>query len=340
VNMPMGRSGFVWARAPRVVAALVGARCVAAVVAMCAAFALAVPAVATAAPIATLVSMEPFQGRVVNVYVNSPSMGRVMKVQVLPSMTGSGSSPTVYMLDGVEQTTRSAWLIRTDIEGFFADKNVNVVLPLDVRGSFYTDWEKPDPVLGVLKWETFLTVELPPLIDSLFDGNGRNAIAGLSMGGSGALTLAMRAPHLYQSVASYSGCANSGGVLGEAGIRSGVNHVDGDATNMWGPWGGPEWAAHDVSINAEKLRGKSIYLSAASGLAQQADWDDYGVEVIAGSVIETASAVCTTELAARLVSLGIPVDFALYPVGIHQWRYWAPELAKSWPTIARGLGVA
>ena len=58
---------------------------------------------------------------------------------------------------------------------FLADKNVNVVTPLEGKWSYYTDWVNPDPVLGNNKWRTFLTEELPPMIDAGLGTTGKNA---------------------------------------------------------------------------------------------------------------------------------------------------------------------
>lgn len=78
--------------------------------------------------------------------------------------------------------------MRTDAPKFFADKHVNVVTPLSGAFSYYTDWERPDPGLaksgnnnGVNMWTTFLTEELPPVIDSTFGTTGENALAGLPL---------------------------------------------------------------------------------------------------------------------------------------------------------------
>ena len=68
------------------------------------------------------------------------------------------------------------WLRKGGAAEFFRDKNVNVVLPLAGPGSFYADWQRDDPKLGRYKWETFLTQELPPLIDEEFDGFVRKLI--------------------------------------------------------------------------------------------------------------------------------------------------------------------
>ncbi|GAA3184792.1 hypothetical protein GCM10020255_080840 [Rhodococcus baikonurensis] len=75
----------------------------------------------------------------------------------LPADT-SAPRPTLYLLNGAGGGEDSAtWEGRTDVLDFFADKNVNVVTPLEGAFSYYTDWQKDDPVLGRNKWQTFLT---------------------------------------------------------------------------------------------------------------------------------------------------------------------------------------
>ena len=49
----------------------------------------------------------------------------------------------------------------TDIQGFFADKNVNVVSPLGGTFSWFTDWVGD----GSKQYQTYMTKELPPLIN-------------------------------------------------------------------------------------------------------------------------------------------------------------------------------
>jgi len=153
--------------------------------------------------------------RLVDISVYSPSMGRDIPLQVLRPADTSTPAPTLYLLNGVDGGKDDAtWSVRTDAPKFFADKHVNVVTPLGGAFSYYTDWERPDPGLaksgnnnGVNMWTTFLTEELPPVIDSTFGTTGENALAGLSMAGTSVLDLAMAAPALYKSVGSFSGCA-------------------------------------------------------------------------------------------------------------------------------------
>jgi S-formylglutathione hydrolase FrmB len=35
----------------------------------------------------------------------------------------------------------------------------------------------------------------------------------------------------------------------------------------------------------------------------------------------------------------VPVTSHLYGPGMHNWKYWRIELARSWPTIARSIGA-
>ncbi len=80
----------------------------------------------------------------------------------------------------------------------------------------------------------YLTEELPALVNAHFPVNGREAISGHSMGGHGALVLALRQPGRYTSVSAFAPIANPsncpwgqkafGGYLGED--RSGWQQYD------------------------------------------------------------------------------------------------------------------
>ena len=277
------------------------------------------------------------------VFIDSPSMQRVVQIQILHPPNGA-SRPTFYLLDGVDSATdESNWTKKTDAESFFARKNVNVVLPVGGVGSYYTDWARPDPVLGVNMWETFLTSELPPIIDGRFGGNGTNAIGGLSMGGQAALILATRHRDLYTATAAFSTCPDSGSVTGKQLVRVTVASQRGDATNMWGPDNDPAWLAHDTFTNAEQLRGKTLYISVGSGVLGPYDFQtgsDFATLMSRGAPLELGSLTCTRDFQERLDSLGIPAQFVYRPIGTHSWPYWQDDLHDAWPTIAGALGTA
>ncbi|MDV8058409.1 alpha/beta hydrolase-fold protein [Rhodococcus sp. IEGM 1343] len=102
-------------------------------------------------------------------------------------------------------------------------------------------------------------------MDAEFEGNGSDGVAGLSRGAQSAMMLAARNPDKYSAVAAYSGCFLSEGILGQTVLRSIVAGYGGKADNMLGGSLNAGWAAHDLLVNAEPLRGMSIYLFSASG---------------------------------------------------------------------------
>lgn len=273
-------------------------------------------------------------------FVDSPAMGKQVQVQILHP-AGGGSRPSYYLLDGLAPgDTESVWTVATDAVQFFANKNVNVVLPVGGLASYYTDWQQPDPLLGNYKWETFLTRELPPIIDGQFGGNGVNAVGGLSMGGNAAFTLATRNPWLYRAVAGYSACPDA--TLSAAATMFSIAARGANPLNMWGLPGSRDWADHDAAINAERLRGKAIYLSTGTGLLGPHDLNldiELPARIFAGAPVEAMVNVCTVAFEQRLRILGIPARFAYRPSGVHSWPYWQDALHDSWPTIGPAIGA-
>lgn len=274
------------------------------------------------------------------VFVDSPAMGRVIQVQVLHPR-GDEARPSYYLLDGLDPGVgQSTWTNATDAEAFFRGKNVNVVLPVGGQAGYYTDWQRDDPKFGRYKWETFLTAELPPIIDANFAGNGTAAIGGLSMGGNAAFVLAARHPHLYTAVAGYSACPDSG--LGASGIMFSIANRGGNPLNMWGPPGSQEWAAHDPAVLAERLRGKTIYLSTGTGIPgpHESELKPQLVEnIFLGGPVELGINVCTVAFEQRLRAVGIPARIDYSPVGTHSWSYWQDSLHASWATIGPAIGA-
>lgn len=287
--------------------------------------------------------IEPITDRWLRVFVQSPAMNRAVQVQVLVPADRSRLRPTLYMLDGRgAPEDASSWTEHGRAVEFFADKNINVVLTTGGPANLYTDWQQQDPVLGTNKWETFLTRELPPLIDAQFEGNGRNAIEGVSMGAEAAMMLTVRNPGLFRAVAAHSGCYTVASNAGQAQARGIVKTYGGNPDNMFGPPDDPDWLAHDVMAHAAALRGSAVYLSSGSGIPGEHDTPDQADladTLTIGGSLEAGAYACALALADRLTRLQIPATVNLRPTGTHSWPYWADELARSWPTIAHALDV-
>lgn len=111
-----------------------------------------------------------------------------------------GLHPTLYLLHGLSDD-HTIWMRRTSIERYAAALGVAVVMPA-VNRSFYTDMPN-----GQKYWE-FVSEELPRLAQSFFPLSDRredNFVAGLSMGGYGAMKLGLACPERFAAAASLSG---------------------------------------------------------------------------------------------------------------------------------------
>jgi S-formylglutathione hydrolase FrmB len=286
-------------------------------------------------------------GRLVELTVHSAAMANTVAVQVLPAADSSAPAPTLYLLNGIDGGADGNWLSRTDVVEFFRDKQVNVVVPFGGASSYFTDWRADDPVLGRQRWATFLTRELPPLVDAAFGGNGANAIAGISMAGTSVFQLALAAPGLYRAIGSYSGCVRTSDPQGQVIVSAVVGGRRGNVVNMWGPPTDPAWAANDPYLHADKLRGTAIYVSTGTGAPGPHDTLDgangsgiqLAYQLIFGAPLEAVTNLCTRQLRDRLRQLAVPATFELRPTGTHSWGYWEEDLHKSWDTIGVALGV-
>ncbi|MFI1919948.1 alpha/beta hydrolase [Nocardia sp. NPDC020380] len=313
----------------------------------------AAPALASAGASADgsyIASSQSTGDRTLKLQVFSAAMNKPIEIDVQRAADTSGPTPVLYLLNGAGGGEDSAtWQKQTDALNFLADKNVNVVSPVGGGFSYYTDWRAPDPTLGVNMWRTFLTQELPPLIDKALNTNGLNAIAGLSMAGTSVLQLPIAAPGLYKSVAAYSGCAQISDPIGYNFVNTVVAAGGGNSKNMYGPEGDPMWAANDPYVHADQLRGLNLFISSGSGLPGQ--WDTlngphtlpgpggWANQLVVGGALEGAVNYCTHNLQAKLNDLGIPATYDFTPTGTHSWGYWQDDLKQSWPVLAQGLGL-
>ncbi|WP_245719980.1 alpha/beta hydrolase [Nocardia uniformis] len=292
---------------------------------------------------------EIVDARTLKITVRSAAMSREVVVVVQRPADTSEPRPVLYLLNGAGGGQDTAtWRRNTDATQFFADKDVNVVQLIGGGFTYYTDWRAPDPVLGTNMWRTFLTEELPPIVDGALGTNGIRAIAGMSMSGTSVLQLPIAAPGLYRAVAAYSGCARISDRIGQQFVKLVVAAGGGDAENMYGPPEDPMWAANDPYVNADGLRGLELYLFNGTGLPGPRDTPgevrslgpaDGGLiqQLVFGGIIEAATDWCTRSLVAKLGELDIPVTADLLQTGTHSWGYWEDALKKSWPVLARGL---
>lgn len=169
-----------------------------------------------------------------------------------------------------------------------------VVMPTDTGaelGSGYCDWAD-----GTTRAESYLIRELLPHLEETLPLSGKRWITGLSMGGYGALLLALRHPGIFESATATSGFFYPDRLF---------KFVDDAADRMWGT--SEVKQSHDVRsliADAERVAGLRIALDCGT--------DDDLIEE-------------NRDFHRHLDELGIAHGYAEHGGG-HEWSYWADHL--------------
>lgn len=123
-------------------------------------------------------------------HFRSAALGKQTAANILlPQGQGSGPFPVFYLLHGLSDD-HTMWMRRSSLERHVGDLPLIVVMPNGDR-SFYCDTEEGDG------YETFMTRDLIGFVDETFHTISTRAgrvLGGLSMGGYGALKLALKFP--------------------------------------------------------------------------------------------------------------------------------------------------
>ena len=281
-------------------------------------------------------------------YIKSAAMpDETMKVQIHLARDWYSQPektfPSMWMLGPLySREDESAWSYASDTVQFYADKNVNVVLPIGGGGSFFTDWQQPDGGKH-FKWETFLTKELPPILEQGWRTNDKRGIAGLSMGATSAMILAGRNPEMFDFAGSYSGYLDTTSP-GMPPLFSMITRNAGyDATKMWGPHYSQDWFAHDPKLMVSRMRDMSIYVSAGTG--NTGAWDEPSAaptvpQNLEAGVMEAASRLTSQTFVNSAKLAGVnDLQVRFRPNGTHIWAYWTYDMHEAWPYAAKALGL-
>lgn len=290
---------------------------------------------------ARVVSRQHIVGNYWKIRVWSPANKRVIVNNVLLP-AGDQPRSTLYLLPGLEGGMQGQnWITHSDVEQFFAGKNVNVVMPLGGAHSLYTDWQQRDPILGINKWNTYMAEELPSVMDREFHGNGRDAIAGLSSTGAAALDIAGHAPHRFKAAASYSGCPIRSSGFGLPVSAAMMLYGGGNPLNAWGMPGSDAWRDHDPNANPARLRGVNVFLASASGTPGPIDGPVSSSQWGGPRATEIVANECTRLFAQRARAYGVNVNRYYTSTGSHSFPLFAHQLKVSWAqTIAPTLDLS
>jgi S-formylglutathione hydrolase FrmB len=133
--------------------------------------------------------------KMIDVHFRSQALGREMPYRIiLPADLGSGKKlPALYLLHGGGGGFRD-WSNYSDVAGY-AEKGLILVMP-EGNSSYYVDSaDHPQD-----RYEEYITHDLIADVEDKFpaaNGRANRAVAGVSMGGFGAVVLALKHPDLF-----------------------------------------------------------------------------------------------------------------------------------------------
>ena len=263
--------------------------------------------------IGCLLSFRTVAARVDSIDVASASMGRTLRAAVvLPDWYKKAKKqafPVIYLLHGGSGSFRD-WLTKTPdktlLQGLADQYNLIIVTPDGDPTSYYFD----SPQIKTSQFETFISKELIDKIDNTYrtvrDRKGR-IIAGLSMGGHGAMFISSRHPDLYAAAGSMSGVMN----INTATWKVPADFAKSRAENfakLLGPAapGDAPYPGYTMVTMADKLKANGLPLIFDIGV------DDFLIEG-------------NRDLHRQLMENKTPHDYTERPGG-HTWDYWQNSL--------------
>lgn len=217
---------------------------------------------------------------------------------ILPEV-GEPPYPTLYLLHGLSDD-HTAWVRNTSLERYVSGLPLIVVMPDGGRG-FYLDAAEG------FKYGTAIGTELPERIERTFPAkrtrDGR-ALAGLSMGGYGALRLALTHPDRFCAAASLSGAVG------------------------WGHYP-TDWAGNPYIPEFQRVLGKEFVGTDADiwhTAAQLPPVERPSLRFDCGA--DDFLFAHNRALHAFLTEAGVPHEYAEHP-GAHNWAYWDEHIRES-----------
>jgi S-formylglutathione hydrolase FrmB len=279
---------------------------------------------------------------IVDLRIQSPALGRIATVRLITpdgwaQRRPNDRWPVLYLLHGCCETYE-AWTRETDVEELPALRDVLVVTPEAGALGWYSDWWNHG-VYGPPQWETFHVQEARMLLEHGYGASTHRAIAGLSMGGLGALLYAGRHPGMFRAAASYSGYVHP---LNDQASRDFIfflaNVFGEDALALWGDPVAQRaiWEAHDPYYLAKRLGNIPVFL--ASGNGTRGPFDPPDATDFMG--LEAQILRQNQALAERLSELDADLTTDFYGPGLHEWPYWERELHRSLPLLLGAIEQA
>ena len=163
--------------------------------------------------------------------------------------------------------------------------------------------------------------------------SAHRGIGGLSMGGYGAITLALAYPDVFSAAASHSGTLSI--LLAGTDSATGEARIAEDDAALRGWWGDRVWTLLEPAFGRDPSGWRArdpatlVRRLAARGGRMPALWIDVGTgDRYLGQ---------SRHFASSLRAAGVPFEYAEHPGG-HDWTYWRTHVPGSLEWIGRHIG--
>ena len=246
----------------------------------------------------------------------SAALGKAMRYRVLlPEGYDKGLRryPVLYLLHGLSGDYTD-WTTRTNIADYSRPLALIVVMP-DGGNQWWTNAAD-----GSARYEDYLANDLPADVVKKFRTiNSRfgRAIAGLSMGGYGALKLALKRPAAFNVAASFSGAFN---VTREGELERLIGATESERLLViFGPTGSQTRSDNDLySLAAAAKPAGASYFYVDCGTADNA---------LIGA---------NREVVVALHKAGVAYEYH-ETTGAHSWDYWDRRIREFLPLLMKKL---
>ena len=195
--------------------------------------------------------------------IDSPAVGTVQARVLLPPDFDTSTTahyPVLMLLHGGggEYTD---WDQRTNVERYTANDEVLVVMPAAASSYMGDRTLSPDATREGSRplWEKFHLTELPQLLQRNLRATNVQAVAGLSLGGYGAVMYTARHPGVYVATASYSGVLDvTASGISSTAIQSAIDQAEQLADDNG-------WTDVNPIDLVSALSGAKLYISYGNG---------------------------------------------------------------------------
>jgi len=221
--------------------------------------------------------------------------------------------PVIYLLHGLTGRFRN-WTDLTKLPAYAEGHEFIIVTPEGANGWYTDSHTKPEE-----KYESYIIKELIPEVEKRYRAigtRGGRAIAGLSMGGYGALKFGLKYPEMFSLAGSFSGALGAASISADGRSTASIRSI----AEVFGPADSETRAANDIFKMVREATPEKV--KAMPFLYVDCGNEDFLIQN-------------NRDFVALLAEKKIPHEYRQLP-GAHNWPYWDKQV-REFLRVAEGF---